>query len=154
MRYHEALLRVKVHCLLLMLRREYRLRRFLTSIWLSIITWRLSLLSTRLICQMLCQKRLKTRLLTSLVVTQRTLFVPVERRVRVCLTFLKQSLSVSLHQQVIPKLLCRRLSLTLSSTLSVVLSRCVRLRMVSSKRVIKLSLYRQEWNTLLMKWAY
>ncbi len=67
---------------------------------------------------------------------------------------LKQSLSVSLHQQVIPKLRCRRLSLTLSSTLSVVLSHCVRLRMVSSRRVIKLSLYRQEWNTLLMKWAY
>lgn len=39
-------------------------------------------------------------------------------------------------------------------TLSVVLSHCVRLRMVSSRRVIKLSLYRQEWNTLLMKWAY
>ena len=58
------------------------------------------------------------------------------------------------HQQVIPKLRCRRLFLTLSSTLSVVLSHCVRLRTVSSRRVIKLSLYRQEWNTLLMKWAY
>ena len=57
MRSHEALLLVKEHCLSLMQHREYRLRRFQTSIWLLIITWRLSLLSIRLICQMLCLRR-------------------------------------------------------------------------------------------------